>query len=330
MMGFFFRNGVYMFRKTSIAVLGLAACNFAIAGTMGPVCTPGNVTVPCAANFWNLGVQALYLRSIVGVDRSLYVSDADQFKEVNNDWNWGFRLEGSYHYTSGNDISVTWMHYNRTTNQSNFAGFVFLPPPISEIAELPFGISNKNRLDQVNLVLGQHTDLGIRDKMRFYGGVQYAYIQSNISSSYILPSPISEELELSQFDNTDFMGVGPVVGIDYSYDITGGLSVTANGAGSLLWGTSHYDNGLVENSLLIYDQSYASKILIVPSLEAKLGLNYAYTMSQGVLNLEGGYQVVNYFNAIQAQFLQNVIGNITTVNYGLYGPYFGLKYVGNV
>ena len=38
----------------------------------------------------------------------------------------------------------------------------------------------------------------------------------------------------------------------------------------------------------------------------------------------------NYFNGLQTQGLAGFTGSLTTSNYGLYGPYLGLKYVGNV
>lgn len=319
-----------MLKKTTLAVLGLAASGFASAGTMGPVCTPGNVTVPCEAKLWDIGVQALYLRPLLDADRSYAQNVLPQYTEIKNDWDWGYRLEGSYHFNTGNDLTINWSHFRSDVHQDQLHGSV-LPLALVGAVNIPYTINNEDRYDQVNFVFGQHVDFGLVKKMRFYGGLQYANIQLNAANFYpftYAPLLISS---VSLYDNTDFKGVGPVIGLDYAYTITPELSLTANGQGSILYGTSRYNTGYViapANASLL--SIYASKKEIVPSLEAKLGLNYAYAMPQGVLNIAGGYQVVNYFNALQGQTMQVFTSNITNSDYGLYGPYLGVNYVGNV
>ena len=312
-----------MLKKTTLAVIGLAASSFASAGAMGPVCAPGNVTVPCEAKLWDFGIQALYLQSIYGGAKA-----AQQFQTVDNKWNFGFRAEGSYHYSTGSDITVDWTHYSSDTNQSGLVGFVPVFP-----FSAPFTMINQNRLDQVNVVAGQHVDVGLVKKLRFYGGMQYADLQVN-ETNYYPPVFIAQLLAYSPLqlaDNTDFKGFGPVVGIDYSYNITPAIKVTANGAGSILYGTSRYSSDFIATAAgLVILPTYTAVKAMVPTVQAKLGLNYEYNMPQGVFNVEGGYQAINYFNVLQTQPLQNPLLPITTVNYGLYGPYFGVKYLGNV
>lgn len=316
-----------MLKKTTIAVLGLAASSIATAGTMGPVCTPGNVTVPCVAQQWDLGVQALYLESAYsatkGYRETFSVADPRRLDDVNS-WDWGYRLEGSYHFNTGNDVTVAWTHLSSDSNQTGISSFT----PFTLFTPVYAYGSKQDRFDQVNLVLGQHADFGLVKKMRFYGGMQYANIQ--INNTTFFPGAVPQFGNISMFANTDFKGFGPVTGLDYSYNLTDSLSVTANGAGSILYGTSRINTGIVASpSGLVAASAYGSKKAIVPSLEAKLGANYAYAMAQGVLNLEGGYQVVNYFSPLQGQ-LFDVFGNsLSSSDYGLYGPYVGVKYVGN-
>lgn len=320
-----------MLKKTTIAVIGLAASGLAFAGSMGPVCTPGNVTVPCPAPAWDFGLQALYLKTINGAAVA-YRATSNQpltVGELNNDWGWGYRADGSYHFNTGNDVTVSWMHFSNDIQQTGFSSsFAALG-----VVTSPYTVIDQNRIDQVNLVMGQHVDVGLVKKMRFYGGLQYANIQSNATNYYAitLVVPGLTTTSANYYNNSDYKGVGPVIGIDYSYDLPGGhLSVIANGATSILYGTSRLSNGSVSLPTgLVLSSTYASKKTITPGFDGKLGLNYAYNIAQGVLNLQGGYQVTDYFGALQGQSLLSSTAPISAADFGLFGPYFGLKYVGN-
>lgn len=326
-----------MLKKTMIAVLGLAS-GLATAGAMGPVCTPGNVTVPCETKLWDLGADALYFRSVFGANKGYqYTFNPStqinpELKDVKNDWNWGFRIVGSYHFNTGNDVTANWTHFSSTSKFAN----ILAPVPTSATTAVffPSRLENNNRFDQANIVLGQRVDMSMRDRMRFYGGMQYANIQSMGQS--VIANPIVAQLThgspINIFNNTSFQGFGPAIGIDYSYDLFGGLSLIANGAGSLVYGTARYHEGfVVTNFNLIEAQVSARKKAIVPSLEAKLGINYACNFHDVMVNIDAGYQAINYFNALTTQQFQVPTNPPTaSVNYGLFGPYFGMKLVGNV
>jgi hypothetical protein len=316
-----------MLKKAFLAVMGLAVNGLVFAGTMGPVCAPGNVTVPCEASRWDLGVQALYLQSVYSSSKGYYqAAPTGDLTGINNAWDWGYRLAGSYHFNTGNDIKVDWMHFSDNPDRTNLVGSIitFQPPAtVRVLANQAFHLIGETRLDQLNLEMGQIANFGLVKKMRFFGGLQYAHIQANATQYYTTLTPFE------RFDNTDFKGFGPTVGIDYAYDVSNAFSLTAHGAGSVLYGTSRYSNGFVlQPAGLVYSSTYAKAHVMVPTLDAKLGMNYAYNMMQGVLNFEGGYQSTNYFNALQSQG-GALSGSLANSDYGLYGPYFGLKYLGN-
>ncbi|MBA2711220.1 MAG: hypothetical protein H0U57_11585 [Tatlockia sp.] len=277
-------------KKAAVAVLALSS-SAVFAGTMGPVCTPGNVTVPCERTAWDFGGQALYLQTLSSAndDFNNYgygtgfnsgfnnrFDGYDHHRNFDDNWRWGFKLEGSYHFLTGNDLNVNWYHLdgkrrNHGDDDNNFNHF----HPESGIytgyavpVDNGYGYDNNNynrfrsRWDAINIELGQHVDFSPWKIIRFHGGAQFARIESgSLANRNAGLSPFSTTSTTSGVTIVDgvaypnanstmnqahhlfgsqsrFNGFGPRVGADMSFGIGNGFGVYANGATALLVGQS--------------------------------------------------------------------------------------------
>jgi len=287
--------------KTAAAVLAFTS-SAVFAGTMGPVCTPGSVTVPCERTAWDFGGKALYLQT-TGLDYvgALITPAATTLENFNDNWGWGFQLEASYHFNTGNDLNVNWYHYSHETTHSFFL----------DGAIVPTYYRIEPKWDAVNVEFGQWVDFGEQKNIRFHGGLQWAQVKREINTT--------TAGVLFSTGETEFDGIGPRVGSDMSFDLGNGFAIYGNGAMALLVG----DNDFNVSSTLLGVALSGSKTTVIPEFEAKLGATYTYPMAQGDLTLDAGYMWVDYLNANQT-----FVG--TPIDFGLHGPYIGLKWVGNV
>ena len=309
-------------KKTAVAVLALGS-SAVFAGTMGPVCSSVNVTVPCESTAWDFGAEALYLQPVLTGGDYNYVATntAGRFIDYNTKWGWGFKLEGSYHFNTGNDTNLNWYHLGKSATR-NFATDYTLFDVATVVGT--GSASTDPKWDAVNLEFGQHVDFGENKHIRFHGGAEYARIANSttIASTGTLNAvPYSFTFTRKPTYN----GFGPRLGADMGYDWGNGLGVYANGAAAVLVGSSKLSSSFVDTTTTSYS---VSKTTLVPELEAKLGIKYDYAMAQGDLTLDLGWMWVNYFNAHQGISATDL--RVSEGDFGVQGLYFGLKWLGNV
>lgn len=297
-------------KKTAVAVLALGS-SAVFAGTMGPVCTPGNVTVPCERTAWEIGGYAVYLQPVANGPFAYFGTDSGVFSGNNDNWQWGFALEAGYHYGTGNDINVNWTRLDHDVN--------FYFPTVADYNHF------EGNWDEVNVELGQTVDFSATNRMRFHGGVQYSRLTANAGPLFVADVD-GAFVSTAGFSN-QYNGFGPRAGLDMNYGFGNGFGVYGKGATALLVGTSKFTDvtGPVATPGTV--TLYGSKTQVVPQFEAKLGANYTYAMAQGDLVLDAGYMWVDYLNVHHSTALT---GSVANGDVAFTGPYFGLKYVGNV
>jgi len=319
-------------KKTAIAVLALGS-SAVFAGTMGPVCAPGNVTVPCERTAWDFGAQALYLQPSVnglGYAGSTQVGTVATYNEHAYRWGWGFMIEGSYHFNTGNDLNLNWYHWNRSATITPGAGFSNSTAVTSYFPDV--ALQAKPKWDAVNLEFGQHVDFGDARFVRFHGGAQYARINTRralAAGGYTTAAGVSTPGAVAIERNLTYNGFGPRVGADLVYGFGNGLGIYAKAASALLVGSQGFNTAYTPVAInpLLHTYSSGSRTQIVPEVESKLGAQYTYSMAQGDLSLDAGWMWLNYFNA---SHVGRGFGTETRADFGLQGPFVGLKWVGNV
>ena len=90
----------------------------------------------------------------------------------------------------------------------------------------------------------------------------------------------------------------------------------------MLVGTSEFDSRREVASGLTFEN--ASKTSAVPELEAKIGGKYSHQLAQGVLTIDAGWMMTNYFNTISSIHVAD------DSDFAVQGPYAGLKWLGNL
>lgn len=290
-----------------------------LAGTMGPACVKEGVTVPCERRAWEIGGQALYLN----VTNTNMGNALASFTNSNNEteffnpfthWQWGFMLEGAFHFNKGSDLNLNWYHYNNLQSPT----FLQNTPTVSPVS---INSALNTQWNAVNGEYGQLIDFTDYSNLRLFGGGQYFQLIHNITYNV-------SSLSSSESLNTRYNGFGPRIGADLAHHWANGFALYATGAASLLIGDADFNTTTVGFADAVVGTSHASILSLVPELEGKLGAKYLYALSQGDLSLNLGYMWVNYFNAYNYITVGRSLD--TTSDFGVNGPYIGMKWLGTL
>jgi hypothetical protein len=344
-------TGVNMFnlKKTALAVLAFSS-TFAYAGSMGPVCSAVNVTVPCENTAWDLGGRALYLQATGGFAPDVnWANGVSLFDNLQSDtnWGWGFQLEASYHYSTGNDMNVNWwrLHPGTTTHTLGQDTLIYdYNPTQDRIYYADSYVSNTPAWDQVNIEFAQHIDFGEHKFARIHGGMNWSRVA--YSSAYYRHYQFNDQNHYTNGYYTSstrvYNGFGPRVGMDLNYEWGNGFGVYGKGALSVLAGTSKFSTNYTflnstdpDTVIGLGHVAAASNPRVIGELDSKLGLMYNVMLAQGDLSLDVGWAFAQYIGfGVGSAGKNTPTGAAGTTenhaNFGIQGLYFGMKWIGNL
>ena len=265
----------------------------------------------------------------------------------------GFRIGMGYIFpNSGNDVQVSWTHFNMSKSASigiNTTGTMF---GSSEVPRLFFiGPPERGAADGHvhfkynvgDLNVGQYVT-GTRLQARFFAGLRYASISRDFDRSMLdaekVPIGSIQAYGATLIDHSEFQGVGPRFGVASRYRITNCFGLVGQVAASVLAGkisAEHqnafivfFTNGPAESATSVNHIDTVHRV--VPEFDGKLGLDYTYAYNTSIFDITAGYQVTHYINAID-RFRTNTVNDegdpLTfshkTSSIGFSGPYLSLN-----
>lgn len=301
--------------------------------------------------------------------------DVLYLRPTNSDLHYATKINPAFIQTSPDDVvqngwvgpSYQWGLYAQlgylfpcTANDLTL-GYTYLPnhesidsitadPAASFISVLPFNIiypitvfsfaegKAGFNLNVVDLEGGQRFTIDTYD-MRMFAGLRYANLDQTLQT-LMNTVEFGGAITGNQEFESQFRGLGPRIGVDARYCLSGGFGIDANVSSALLVGqvdASYMANLFAEENLGIISHFQAKNDAVnrlVPVLEAKLGIDYTYIMDsccRSSLMFEFGYQLTNYFNAIDHARVVDPAGTSfayqnTTTDLGVDGFYLGVKY----
>lgn len=338
------------FKKISASILSLSS-TLVFAGSINPTTALKNWGTPGCENGFEVGASVLYLKqsfggnglgysaysNYAGADNSGIIrtnNGPNHITNINPKWGFGFEVDAGYHFCANNDVNLNWTHLNNDVDGHLPAGSLYSGSVDGFYAD---HIQRANRWDAVNLELGREISISDKKQIRLHAGVAYARIK-NTFTNYPKLFADSAPYFIST-DEIKYSGWGPRLGADFAHAINCGFGVYAKAASSLLIGSSKqtisgyrdYSNavyGLIPFGIPNYNAF--NRYVLVPEVEAKLGVTYDYAIGQGNIGLDLGYLWMSYLNAITSYTGIGVVGSSlgipATTNFSVNGLYLKLNY----
>lgn len=261
-------------------------------------------------------------------------------KRVTQDQKWhsGYRLEAVYYLPNGKDhLGARWTHFPNFAERDSDSQPVngldgILTHPADPASDFTFAkIRDRFNFYYLEVLFGRPVYCCSPLLLNLDVGIQYAKIDWRENVYYTEPAKV--QLIKNQ---SEFIGIGPEVALDFSYGLSGCFSVEGRALSALLVnrkGSRSKENDSTLDSGLEFSSHNERYWYVDPMVDFRLGLNYHYPFSLcGCntlnVNIEVGYEIIHYFKAVDRIYFvdSTSVGSSETqhMDFSMHGPYVHL------
>lgn len=309
-------------KKTCLTslVLGFASMTSLSAYSQGEYGDNPYVFLHSPCNTFSVEAQALYLQP--SGTHLHYGAEADplpaptpnwKIHDIKPDYHVGFEVKAKAFCHEKNTVAfVTYSHFNATDSSSTSLPSSDMIGPFFEIGPdaTPYNKAKGHadfKYNALNLDYGISVNFGNSLHTTLFAGIGGVSIKETLSTFYSNPDgSVTRNIKTP----SSFLGAGPQLGLDFAWNLCGGWNITGSGVTSLFVGNvknhttyKSISPALAELGIVPPNTQSThghSRTQVVPAFEGKLGIAYDFPICETYVNLEAGYEVRYYVNAIQS------------------------------
>lgn len=248
-----------------------------------------------------------------------FASNTKNDFNIDTSYNWGYNLGIGYHFpVSGTDVNLDYTNINSSDTHRIWRNDLLL-----EGGGLtgPFGWgSGKIEFDyeSLDLTAGHAFVVNPSFAINYYGGLSYLHLTKDmtIEGRNVFNRAVIE-------GGTSYKGFGPTFGIGgscYPFAMAPQFSVIGDVKASFYYGTLDSYDRLFDHNI-DFSHTFVTHLpdekVVVPGVNAKLGLNYVFPVQGMRINTQLGYSLSDYFSVTKDSSYSASNSDIS-----FQGPYF--------
>jgi hypothetical protein len=220
---------------------------------------------------WTVGLEALALKAYAG------------YSGVQDDADYEFGFRGSVGYEFGDCLFVKFTGFGYSADLYDYKN--------EDFGNTDYDYDGSEDLDAsyFDLVVGQHFTPSDKFSLSPYLGLRWAQAEQdrkNSSDNTLDPDPLNDS---TSHYNSDFSGLGIVVGIDVTRSLANGFSLYGTAKQSVVFGSRDQSYSNTNNGLPNGSNSYSSDDVLFIS-ELGLGMQYDFSFSNVSSNVRLGVE----------------------------------------